>query len=185
MKAWRGQYPVPLMAQVLEISRAGFYAWLKRPSSQRAQEDERLKVAVLAAHRKARETYGTRRLWKDLREDGWLLSSDRLTRLRKELGIRYRQRCRCKVSTDAQHELPVASNLLEQQFTASRPDAVWHGDITYISTAEGWLYLAALKNQYLRDRRPCDGTTDDAGTGYRRAADGAMAQATCTGIDPS
>jgi|UPI0007D9D932 hypothetical protein len=56
MKAWRGQYPVPLVAHVLEVSRAGFYAGLKRPPSQRAQEDERLKVAVLATHRKTRET---------------------------------------------------------------------------------------------------------------------------------
>jgi putative transposase len=60
MKAWRGQYPVPVMAHVLEVSKAGFYAWLKRPPSQRAQEEERLKVAVLATHRKTRETYGTR-----------------------------------------------------------------------------------------------------------------------------
>ena len=148
MKAWRGQYPVPLMAQVLEVSRAGFYAWLKRPPSQRAQEDERLKIAVLALHRKTRETYGTKRLLVELREGGWSLGRDRLARLRKELGIRCRQRRHFKVTTDSNHGLPVAPNLLEQRFTASRPDEVWHGDITYVATDEGWLYLAALKDQY-------------------------------------
>ncbi len=151
MKVWRGQYPVPLMAQTLEVSRAGFHAWLKRPPSQRAQEDGRLKVAVLAAHRKARETYGTRRLLKDLREDGWRPGRDRLARLRKELGIRCRQQRRFRVTTDSQHERPAASNLLEQQFTAGRPDELWHGDITCISTAESGLYLAALKDPYTRE----------------------------------
>ena len=148
MKAWRGQYPVPLVAHVLEVSRAGFYAGLKRPPSQRAQEDERLKVAVLATHRKTRETYGTKRLLAELREDGWNLGRDRLARIRKELGIRCRQRRRFKVTTDSQHSLPITPNLLEQQFTASRPDEVWHGDLTFIATDEGWLYLAALKDQY-------------------------------------
>ena len=114
----------------------------------RAQEDERLKVAITAAHRKTRETYGVRRLHRELQEEGWNVGRGRVARLRKEMGLRCRQRRKFKATTDSNHGLPTAPNLLDQCFTASRPDEVCHGDITYVHTDEGWLYLAALKDQY-------------------------------------
>ena len=136
------------MAQVLEVSRSGFYAWLKRPPSRQAQEDERLKVATTSAHRKTRETYGAWRLHRELQGEGWNVGRDRVARLRKEMELRCRQRRKFKVTTDSDHALPTALNLLDQRFTASRPDEVWHANITYFSTDEGWLYLPALKDQY-------------------------------------
>ena len=125
MKAWRGQYqyPVPLMAHVIEVSSAGFYAWLKRPPSQRAQEAERLRVAVLATHRKTRETYGTKRLLEELREVGWNLGRDRLACIRKELGIRWRQWRRSGQDPDRlsvhDHRFPATVHSVRSQH---RPD---------------------------------------------------------------
>lgn len=147
MKAWRSQYPVTVMAKVFDVSRSGFHAWLKRPPSKHRQEDERLKVAIRAAHEKTRKTYGAKRLHKELKDEGFVTGRDRVVRLRREVGIQCKQRRHFKITTQSDHDSPVAPNLLEQQFIAQRPDAVWHVDITYIATAEGWLYLAGVKDQ--------------------------------------
>jgi transposase InsO family protein len=150
MKRWRRDYPVALMARVLNVSRSGFYAWLERPPSARARQDDRLKVAIAAAHRKTRETYGAVRLQAELCAEGWVAGRDRIARLRRELGIRCRQKRPFKATTDSTHTLPVAENLLDQTFTAQAAGEVWHADITAIPTGEGWLYLAGVKDQFTR-----------------------------------
>jgi putative transposase len=148
MKQWRFHFPVIIMGRVLRVSRSGFYAWLGRKPSRRAQEDERLKVAIKAAHKRTRETYSARCLQPELARDGFVVGRDRIARLRRELGIRCKQKRKFKTTTNSNHNLPVAANLLDQNFTASSPNEVWVGDITYIPTGEGWLYLAGIKDLF-------------------------------------
>jgi len=148
MKQWRSEFPVEVMARVLDVSRSGFYAWLDRPPSNRSLEDERLKVAIAAAHVKTRQTYGATRLQAELNEEGFAVGRDRVARLRRDMGIRCRQKRQFKATTNSNHALPVADNVLEQTFAAQGPDEVWHTDITYIPTGEGWLYLAGVKDQF-------------------------------------
>ncbi len=133
---------------MLAVSRAGFYDWCGRAPSARQQEDERLKVAIRAAHTKTRETYGVRRLQPELAAMGFEAGRDRIDRLRRQMGIRCRQKRKFKATTHSAHTLPVAENVLGQVFEPTRPNEVWTGDITYIPTDEGWLYLAALKDVF-------------------------------------
>ena len=121
---------------------------MKRKPSRRTQEDARLKVAIKAAHKRTREVYGARRLQPELAADGFVVGRDRIARLRREMGIRCRQKRKFKATTNSNHNLPVAENLLEQTFTASAPNEVWLTDITYITTGEGWLYLAGIKDLF-------------------------------------
>ena len=148
MKAMRLHYPIPVMSRVLEVSASGYYAWLDRPLSRRAQEEARLEVEIRAAHKRTRQTYGPERLQHDLAEHGVQAGVCRIKRIRKKLGIRCKQKKKFKVTTDSKHRLPVAPNLLEQQFAATTPDQVYVTDITYIPTEEGWLYLAGHKDLF-------------------------------------
>lgn len=151
MKQWRGEYPVEVMARVLSVSRSGFYAWLERPLSARALEDERLKVAITAAHVKTRQTYGAKRLQTELRAEGFEAGRDRIARLRRELGISCKQKRPFRATPSSHHDRPVAENLVGQCFEATAPNEVWHTDITYLPTGEGWLYLAGVKDQFTRE----------------------------------
>jgi len=148
MKRWRELFSVGLMSRVLEVSRSGFYDWLGRGPSARTREDERLKVEIRAAHQRSRETYGPRRLQPELAAMGVRVGRDRITRLRRHLGLYCRQRRRFKVTTDSRHRLPVAPNLLNQDFHPTAPNQVWVNDLTYIATGEGWLYLAGIKDVF-------------------------------------
>jgi transposase InsO family protein len=142
----RLDYPVALLCRVFDVSRSGFYAWLARKPSKRAQADERLKVAIKAVHRQSRETYGVRRMQSELGAQGFMAGRDRIGRLRQELGLRCKQKRKFKATTNSRHDLPVAPNLLEQRFDPTVPNQAWSVDITYVSTSEGWLYLAGVKD---------------------------------------
>lgn len=144
----RPDYPVERLCRAFDVSRSGFYASLRAPSAPRAQEDAALKVAIQAVHRQSRETYGTRRVQPELREQGFIAGRDRIARLRRELGLRCRQRRKFRATTNSKHSLPVADNLLEQRFEPSAPNQVWVTDITYVPTGEGWLYLAGVKDVF-------------------------------------
>jgi len=148
MKQWRLHFPVKTMSRAFDVSRSGFYTWLKRKPSRRSQEDERLKVAIKAAHKRTRESYSARRLQPELAADGFVAGRDRIARLRRELGLRCRQKRKFKATTNSNHSLPVAENVLEQTFAPSAPNEVWLTDITYIPTLEGWLYLAGVKDVF-------------------------------------
>lgn len=141
----RQDYPVPPMCRLLGVSVSGYYAWRKRSPSLRARQEPRLEVEVLAAHKRARESFGSERLQKHLDERGVQLGVHRINRLRKKLGLRCWQKRKFKATTDSKHDLPVAPNLLNRDFIVTVPDQAWCGDITYIATDEGWLYLAGLK----------------------------------------
>jgi len=144
----RLEYPVALPCRVFGVSRGGFYAWLKRKPSGRAQTDERLKVAIKAVHRQSRETYGVRRVQPELMAQGFSAGRDRIARLRRELGLRCRQKRKFKATTNSNHDLPVAPDLLEQRFESTAPNQTWVTDITHLSTQEGWLYLAGVKDVF-------------------------------------
>lgn len=146
MKRWSEVYSISLMSQVLEVSRSGYYDWLTRGPSVRAREDERLKIEIRTAHQRNREIYGPRRLQPELAESGIQVGRDRITRLRRSMGLYCRQRRRFKVTTNSRHNLPVAPNLLNQTFEPTAPNQAWVSDITYIATGEGWLYLAGIKD---------------------------------------
>lgn len=134
------------MSRVLEVSVSGYYAWRERPPSKRAQEEARLEVEIRAAHKRTRQTCGPERLQSDLVEHGVRVGICRIKHIRKKLGIRCKQVKKFKATTDSKHNLPVAENLLNQQFEVSKPNAAWLSDITYIPTDEGWLYLAGHKD---------------------------------------
>jgi len=148
MKDMRLQYPIPPMSRVLEVSASGYYAWLHRPLSRHAQEEARLEVEIKAAHKRTRQTYGPERLQHDLEAHGIQAGVCRIKRIRKKLGIRCKQKKKFKVTTDSKHSLPVAENLLNQQFATTAPNQVYVTDITYIPTEEGWLYLAGHKDLF-------------------------------------
>ena len=148
MKRLRLEFPMPLMCRVLKVTASGYYSWLTRPPSQRQREDARLSVEIRAAHKRTRETYGPERLQRELAASGIRASVHRVKRLRRDLGIRCKQKKKFKATTDSRHKLPVAENVLAQQFTATAPNQAWVTDITYISTGEGWLYLAGHKDLF-------------------------------------
>ena len=148
MKELRLKYPVPMMRRIMNVSASGYYAWVGRPPSRRAQEEVRLELEIRAAHKRTRQTYGPERLQRDLAEHGVRVGIWRIKRIRKKLGIRCKQKRRFKATTDSGHRLPVAENLLARQFKVCKPNTVWVSDITYVATDEGWLYLAGHKDLF-------------------------------------
>jgi transposase InsO family protein len=134
------------MGRILQVSKSGYYQWLHRKSSQRIREEGGLEVEIKAAHQRTRETCGPERLQHELKEQGVEVGIWRIRRIRKKLGLRCKQKRKFKATTDSKHSLPVAENLLNQQFEATRPNEIWLSDITYIPTEEGWLYLAGHKD---------------------------------------
>ena len=140
----KASFPVRLLCRVLEVSRAGFYAWQDRAPSPHAQADERLGLEIAAIHAESRQRYGSPRVHAELRARGHRISRKRVARLMCQHGLAGRRRRRSRATTDSCHTLPVASNVLARQFTQPAPDRAWVTDITYIATGEGWLYLAVI-----------------------------------------
>lgn len=151
IKELRLTYPVPLLCEVLDVSDSGYYAWKSRRPSRRAQEEARLEIEIKAAHKRTRQSYGPERLQRELKDHGITVGVSRIKRIRKKLGIRCRQKRKFKATTDSKHNMPVAENLLGQDFQVEGPNRVWVSDITYIPTDEGWLYLAGHKDLYSKE----------------------------------
>ncbi len=135
-----------LESEILQLRKALNEA--RHEPSDRKQSDERLKLEIKVAHIRTRETYGTRRLQTELAENGIIVGRDRLARLRKELRLRCKQKRKFRATTNSNHNLPVAPNLLNQTFAPTAPNQVWVADLTYVATQEGWLYLAGIKDVY-------------------------------------
>ncbi|ECF0927234.1 IS3 family transposase [Salmonella enterica subsp. enterica serovar Coeln] len=148
IEQWRQEFPVEVMCRVFGVSRSGYYDWAQHKPSDRKQSDERLKLEIKVAHIRTRETYGTRRLQTELADNGVIIGRDRLARLRKELELRCKQKRKYRATTNSNHSLPVAPNLLNQTFEPTAPNQVWVTDLTYVATQEGWLYLAGVKDVY-------------------------------------
>ncbi len=138
------------MCRTLGVSTSGYYDWRQRPESQRRRENQRLVVEIKTIHQESRRTYGAPRIHRELQARGLCCSRKRVARLMRLHGLRAKQKRRFKATTDSQHGLPVAENLLEQRFTPSAPDVVWAADITYIWSEQGWLYLAVVVDLFSR-----------------------------------
>lgn len=137
----RREYPLWMLCRVLGVSASGFHARRSRGPSRRAQEEPRLEIEIRAAHQRTRQTYGPERLQRELAAHGERDGVHRIKRVRRQLGLRCKQRRKFKVTTDSRHSLPMAENLLEQRFEAAAPCQAWLSDIAYVPTDEGWLYL--------------------------------------------
>ena len=146
----KANFPVTLMCRVLEVSRAGYYAWRRRKPSRRAQENEQLVKKIAEVHKDSRGSYGSPRVYAELCTQGFDVGRNRIARIMREEGILGRRKPRFRLTTDSDHKLPVALNLLDRQFMADEPDAAWVADITYVWTQEGWLYLAVILDLFSR-----------------------------------
>ena len=145
----RGAWPVNLMCEALGVSRGGFYAWLTRPRSRRSLSDEMLGAQVRQSFVRSDRTYGARRVWHDVLEQGQTCGLHRIERLMREQALRARPRRR-GLPKDRGERSAVADNVLDRQFQADGPNQKWVADFTYIWTAEGWLYAAAVMDLYSR-----------------------------------
>jgi putative transposase len=149
IKAQSATFPVQALCRVLEVAPSGYYAWLKQPLSNRAQEDVRLLRLIRASFVASQGIYGAPRVFLDLREAGETCSKHRVTRLMREHRLQalhgYRTR-RWSVGKPA----VLIPNLLQRRFTVSRPNRAWVTDITYIRTWQGWLYLAVVMDLFSR-----------------------------------
>jgi len=145
-----GQWSVSLMAEVLAVSLSGFYGWLNRPQSQRAQDDEVLTEKITMFHCGSRCTYGAPRIYKDLKAAGHQVGRKRVARLMRSAGLRGKTKRKFKTTTASKHQRPRAENLLKQNFDVSTANSVWASDITYVPTFEGWLYVAVTLDLFSR-----------------------------------
>jgi putative transposase len=144
------QFEVRLQCRVLGVSASGYYAWRKRPVT-RQQADAPLVTSIQAVHQQSRGTYGYRRITAALRAQGVGCNRKRVARLMRLADVRGCDRRRRRPrTTQADPTAPVTANLLARAFTADAPNQKWVSDITYIDTAEGWLYLAAIEDVYSR-----------------------------------
>jgi putative transposase len=148
IQAHRGQFSVRLMCRALEVSRTGFYASAKRVASARAERDQELRTRIRIVHQESRRTYGSPRVHAELQAQGERCGRKRIARLMREQGLRVKARRRLRpTTTDSKHTHRVASNLLDRRFAVTEIEGVnrvWAGDITYVPTREGWLYLAVI-----------------------------------------
>jgi len=141
----RDNWPVRVMCDALSVSPSGYYAWRSRPESPRKSANRVLLDDIQRIHARHRERYGAPRIHAELCAEGQTVGRKRIERMMRHHGIRARAPRRYRVcTTDSKHSLPVAPNLLDQNFVADRANQVWLADITYIPTAEGWLYLAVI-----------------------------------------
>lgn len=144
------EFPVHRLCDVLGVSQSGYFAWKSRPASERQHQDMVLLAHVRSSFARSNGTYGSPRMTQELQDSGLAVGRRRMARLMRENGLVARQERRFKRTTDSEHHWPVAPNLLEQDFTATRPDEKWGADISYVWTREGWLYLAVVINLYAR-----------------------------------
>ena len=147
----KANYPLTVLCRVLKVSRSGYYAFEKRSPSKRESSDQELTVQIQEVQQKSRQTYGSPRIHRELREGRRQpVGRKRVARLMQSAGIVGRCRRRFCRTTDSNHALPVAANLLDRQFEMTRPNEGWVGDVTYIRTMMGWLYLAVILDLFSR-----------------------------------
>ena len=138
------------MCRILAVSTSGYYAWRKQPVSEREMANQKLVLKIKEVHTQSDRSYGAPRVYKALRAQGYTCNHKRVERLMRVNDIRAKQSKRYKVTTRSNHAHSVAPNLLARDFKAERPNEKWVSDITYILTAEGWLYLAGVMDLHSR-----------------------------------
>ena len=148
--AEKALYPVTVLCEVLGVKTSGYYAWLHRPASPKKIADAQLLVEIKAAMVRGRGAYGSPRVLRELRAHGVRVGKKRIERLMRENGLEARQKRRFVHTTDSRHAHPIAANLLDRDFDPKAANTAWAGDVTYIATGEGWLYLAVLLDLFSR-----------------------------------
>ena len=147
----RSVWPVAWLCEALGVSRSGFHAWLKRGPCARSREDEAIMPAVRASFAASARTYGARRIWRDVLEVGFSCGLHKIQRLMRAQALRARPRRRALPKDDGERSASaIAPNVLDRQFTADQPNRKWIADFTYVWTAEGWLYVAAVIDLFSR-----------------------------------
>jgi putative transposase len=138
-------FRLDVVCQVLEVSRSGYYAWQRRPDSDRAMRREELAIQIQRVHVDNRRVYGSPRIYRELKAQGQTVCENTIADIMKERKIRAKTKRKfVPRTTDANHDQPVAGNILDRRFQAELPDQKWAADITYIPTGQGWLYLAGV-----------------------------------------
>lgn len=150
MKKYQDEFSVCLMSRVLNVSPSGYYAWLSRHPSNREKENIMLAKKINVIFEKERYRSGAPRITKQLKNQGEKVSRHRVARIMRENGWRAKAAKKFKATTNSNHSLPVAPNLLNQNFEAHKSNEKWVSDITYVWTDEGWLYLAVVLDLYSR-----------------------------------
>lgn len=150
VEAHRGRWPVRLMCRVLRVSPGGYYDRRGRPQSSTAARHDALVVAIRAIHGEVKARYGSPRVHAELAARGTPCCVNTVARLMRREGIAARTKRKFRVTTDSNHDRPVAENVLNRQFKPEAPNRAWAADITYVATGEGWLYLAAVEDPYSR-----------------------------------
>lgn len=144
-------WPVDVACNVLEVSRSGYYAWRERPISSQSNRRAELAAKIHAIHADNRSVYGSPRIWKALKSSGQRVSQNTVAKVMRAQGLRGKvKRKFVPCTTDSAHDRPIASNILDRQFASDTPNRKWAGDITYIPTDEGWLYLAGVIDLHSR-----------------------------------
>jgi putative transposase len=146
----KARYPAAVLCDVLEVSRSGYYAWRNRPRGARSKSNAQLTVEIRLAHKRSGGRYGSPRVHRELKARGHHVGKKRVERLMREDAIQGRQKRRFRRTTDSNHAMPIAPNVLGRNFKTSAPNKAWVTDVTYIATAEGWLYLAVLLDLFSR-----------------------------------
>jgi len=150
VKEQRKYYSVNELCRVLQLSPSGYYAWLQGDVSHRTRSDELLSKKILALYNESDGTYGSVRLHQALQQSGEKVGRNRVIKLMKQLNLQAKVQRKYKATTDSNHRFGAHENLLEQNFTVTQPDSVYAGDITYVWTQEGWLYLAVVMDLFSR-----------------------------------
>jgi transposase InsO family protein len=150
MEDYRGQFSIPAMARVLEVSTSGYYSWRRREVSRRSEANRKLLVQIKAIHAESDATYGSPRIHRELQARGIRCGENRVARLMRLHQVRPKQVRRYKATTDSGHGLPVAENHLDRQLDPEKPNEAWAADITFVWTREGWLYLAVVMDLFSR-----------------------------------
>lgn len=145
------EFSIVKMSQVLEVSRSGYYRWRGRGPSERALANKRLKERIKAIWKESYKTYGSPRIHEQLKKEGQTASRPRVARLMKQMGIQSQIRTKWVTTTDSNHSLPVAPNLLDRDFSADQLGQYWVSDITYLPSTHGWIYLTTVMD--LADRQ--------------------------------
>jgi putative transposase len=148
--AWRKTFPIHRMCKVLRVTSRGYRVWRRRPMSQSQREDMVLLAHIREQHKLSLHSYGRPRMTEELQELGFDVGHRRVGRLMRQNGIEAVRTRKYKVTTDSKHSFAIAPNLLDRDFSATAPNQKWAGDITYIWTSEGWLYLAVILDLYSR-----------------------------------
>jgi len=144
------QFPVQRLCSVLGVSQSGYFAWKDRPACRRQRDDLVLLAHARSAFALSNGTYGSPRMTRELQDNGFAVGRRRTARLMRENDIKARQKRRFKRTTDSEHSWPVEPNIIDQDFTADRPNQKWGVDISYVWTREGWIYLAVVIDLFSR-----------------------------------